>query len=91
MYIIWKKLPCCQGYIKRLNFIYYNNIIFYIFDNTHILLIPPMNTTHTTQKTGGTKLILTVKSLHIGPFFYIQVIFNRWYRVVLCTVKNLSF
>jgi hypothetical protein len=28
-----------------------------------------MNTTHTTQKTGGTKLISTVKSLHIGLFF----------------------
>jgi hypothetical protein len=45
-----KKIPNCQGYIKRLNFIYYNNIILYISDNTHVLLIPPMNITRTTLK-----------------------------------------
>jgi hypothetical protein len=38
-------------------------IPFCIFDNTRILLIPPMNITHT--KNGGTKLISTVGSLHI--------------------------
>jgi hypothetical protein len=42
MYIVSKKIPYCQGYIKRLNFIYYNNIILYISDNTHVLLIPPI-------------------------------------------------
>jgi hypothetical protein len=50
MYIVWKKIPRCQGYIKRLHFIYYNNIILYISDNTYVLLIPPINTTHTTLK-----------------------------------------
>jgi hypothetical protein len=49
MHIIWEK-NLAQGYIKRLDFIYYNNIILYISDNTHILLVPPMNTTHTTLK-----------------------------------------
>jgi hypothetical protein len=33
-YIIWKKKSRCQGCIKRLDFIYYNNIILYISDNT---------------------------------------------------------
>jgi hypothetical protein len=42
MYIIWKIFPRCQGYIKRLDFIYYINIILYISDNTHKLLIPPI-------------------------------------------------
>jgi hypothetical protein len=46
MYIVWKKIPRCQSYIKRLDFIYYNNIS----DNTHGPPIPPMNTTHTTLK-----------------------------------------
>jgi hypothetical protein len=53
MYFIRKKLPRCQAYVKRLDFIYYNNIILYISDNTHnthILLIPPMNITHTILK-----------------------------------------
>jgi hypothetical protein len=47
MYIVWENFPRYQGYIKRPDFIYYNNIILYIFDNTHVLLIPPMNTTRT--------------------------------------------
>jgi hypothetical protein len=46
MYIVWKKFPSCQGYIKGLDFIYYNNIILYISDNTHV----PMNTTRATLK-----------------------------------------
>jgi hypothetical protein len=50
MYIVWDKFPRYQGYVKRLDFIYYNNIILYIFDNTHVLLIPPMNTTRTMLK-----------------------------------------
>jgi hypothetical protein len=51
-----------------------------------------MNTTRTTlKKIGGTELISTVRSLHIGLFYYIGVLFNRWYRVVFCTVKNLNF
>jgi hypothetical protein len=50
MYIVWENFPRYQGYIKRLDFIYYNNIILYIFDNTHVLLIPPMNTTRTMLK-----------------------------------------
>jgi hypothetical protein len=52
MYIIWKKFPVAKVTLKRLGFIYYNNIILYIFDNTHILPIPPMNANHTTQKNG---------------------------------------
>jgi hypothetical protein len=90
MYILWKKILRSQGYIKRLDFIYYNNIILYISDNTNILSIPPMNTTHTTlKKFGGTELISVTRSLRISPFYYIRVLFNRWHRVVLCTVKNL--
>jgi hypothetical protein len=50
VYIVWKNFLRCQGYIKRLDFIYYNNIILYISDNTHVLLIPPMNITRTTLK-----------------------------------------
>jgi hypothetical protein len=50
MYVVWKKLPRCQGYIKRLDFIYYNNIILYIYDSSHVLSIPLMNTTRTTLK-----------------------------------------
>jgi hypothetical protein len=69
MYIVLKKISRCQGYIKRLDFIYYNNIILYISDNICVQPIPPMNTTHTTlKKTGGIELISTVRSLHIGPF-----------------------
>jgi hypothetical protein len=68
MYIVWKKIPRHQGYIKILHFIYYNNIILYISDNTYVLLIPPMNPTHTTLKNSGTELISTVGSLHICPF-----------------------
>jgi hypothetical protein len=60
MYIIWKKFPRCQGYVKRFDSIYYNNVILYISDNTPILLVPPMNITHTTLKTGGTEFISTV-------------------------------
>jgi hypothetical protein len=40
MYIVWKKIPHHQGYIRRLDFIYYNNIILYISDNAHVLPIP---------------------------------------------------
>jgi hypothetical protein len=40
MYIGWKKFSRCQGYVKRLDFIYYNNIILYISDNTHVPPIP---------------------------------------------------
>jgi hypothetical protein len=50
-----------------------------------------MNTTRTTlKKTGGTKLISTVGFLHIGPFILHTSPFQPWYRVVLCTVKNLN-
>jgi hypothetical protein len=35
---------------KKHDFIYYHNIILYISDNTHVLPIPVMNTTHTTLK-----------------------------------------
>jgi hypothetical protein len=79
MYIIWKKFPRCQGYIKRLDFIYYNNIVLYIY-SYH---------SYHAKKTGGTKLISTIGSLHIGPFILHTVLFNWWCRVVLCTVKNL--
>jgi hypothetical protein len=68
MYIVWEKFSCCQGCIRRLDFIYYNNIILYISDNTYVLPIPPMNTTHHAKKIRGTELISTVRSLHIGPF-----------------------
>jgi hypothetical protein len=50
MYIVWKKFPRGQDYIKRLDFIYYNNFNLYISDNTHVLPIPPVNTTRTTLK-----------------------------------------
>jgi hypothetical protein len=50
MYIVWKKFPRCQIYIKRFDFIYYNNIILYISDNTHVLPIPPINITYTMLK-----------------------------------------
>jgi hypothetical protein len=90
MYIVWKKFPRCQGYIKRLDFIYYNNIILYISDNTYVLPIPPMNTTHTTLKKRWYKINLNRRILHIGPFILHKVLFNRWYRVVLCTEKNLT-
>jgi hypothetical protein len=39
MYIVWKNFPRCQSYIKRLDFIYYNNIIVYISDNTQVLSV----------------------------------------------------
>jgi hypothetical protein len=64
MYIIWKKILHCQDYIKILDFIYYNNIILYISDNTRILLIPPIP--H--LKNLWCKLISTVRSLHIDLF-----------------------
>jgi hypothetical protein len=64
MYIIWKNFPA-----DKVTYLIYNNIILYISDNTHILTIPPMNTTHTTlKKTGGIELISTIGSLHIGLF-----------------------
>jgi hypothetical protein len=50
MYIFWKKFSRRQDYIKRLDLIYYNNIILYISDNTYVLLIPPTDTTHVTLK-----------------------------------------
>jgi hypothetical protein len=68
MYIVWKSFPRCQSYLKKHDFIYYHNIILYISDNTYVLPIPPMNTTRTTKKTGGTELISTVGSLHAGHF-----------------------
>jgi hypothetical protein len=68
MYIVWRKFPHCQSYIKRLDFIYYNNIILYISDNTHVPRIPPMNTTHTTLKKPVVQKISIVGSLHIDPF-----------------------
>jgi hypothetical protein len=87
MYIVWKKFPHCQGYIKGLDFIHYDNVISYISDNTHVLPIPPMNTTHTTlKKTGGIELISIVRSLHICHFILhtrpFQLVVQR---VVLCT------
>jgi hypothetical protein len=98
IYIIWKKFPRCQDYIKDL-ISCITTILFCIFS-----IIPIYY--HTTneyhlyhKKTGGTELISTVRSLHIDHFllhssrvllYYIRVIFNRWYMVVLCTVKNLT-
>jgi hypothetical protein len=86
MYIIWKKIPRCQGYIKRLD--YYNNIILYISDNTHILLIPPMNITYTTLKTGGTKLISTIRSLHIDHFLLNTSLFQPMIHDGIVYCKN---
>jgi hypothetical protein len=78
MYIIWKKILRWQPYIKRLDFIYYNNIILYISNNTHILPIPPMSITHTTlQKIGDTELISTIRCLHIDHFLLRTSFFRR--------------
>jgi hypothetical protein len=91
MYIFWKKFPRCQGYIKRLDFIYYNKIILYISDKTHVPPIPHMNTTHTTLKNRWYRIDLNYRILiYICPFKLIRLLFNRWYKVVLCTVKNLK-
>jgi hypothetical protein len=49
MYCLEKISPLPRLH-KKHDFIYYHNIILYIFDNTHVLPIPPMNTTQTTQK-----------------------------------------
>jgi hypothetical protein len=73
MYIIWKNFSRCQSYIKRLDFIYYNNVILYISDNTHILLIPPMKTTYTTLKNRWYRVnlnhqILTYKYFSITSY-----------------------
>jgi hypothetical protein len=64
MNIIWKNFSRCQGYIKRLNFIYYNNIILYISDNTHILPIPHMNTT--TQLLASPNASITSEMVRLG-------------------------
>jgi hypothetical protein len=72
MYIIWIKKYHCEGYTNRLDFIYYNNIILYISDNTHILHIPLMNTTHTTLKNRCYRINLNRRMLkyrlHTSPF-----------------------
>jgi hypothetical protein len=87
MYIFWKNslLPRLH---KKIDFVYYNNIILYIYDNTHILPIPP-NTyeyhQYHTKKTSGTELISTLGSLHIGLFSITYESFStddtRWYCV----------
>jgi hypothetical protein len=47
MYIVWKKFSRSQDYIKRPDFKYYNNMILYISNNTHVLPILAMNITQT--------------------------------------------
>jgi hypothetical protein len=99
MYIFWKNslLPRLH---KKIDFVYYNNIILYIYDNTHILPIPP-NTyeyhQYHTKKTSGTELISTLGSLHIGLFFLLHT--SRFqpmiqggivYRKKLSCMKELS-
>jgi hypothetical protein len=71
----------CLQYLNHFIYIisYITTIPFCISDNSRILLIPHMNTTHTKKKPK--KLISTVGSLHID---YIRVLFNWWYKVVLC-------
>jgi hypothetical protein len=92
MYIIWEKFLRRQGYIKRHDFMYYNNIILYISDNTHVLPIPPMNTTRTTlKKTSGTKLISTIRSLHICPFILHTLLFQLVVQGGIVYRKNLVF
>jgi hypothetical protein len=91
MYIIWKIFYCCQDYIKWLDFTYYNNIIFYISDNTHTTHATYEYHSYHTKKTGGTKLISTVRSLHIGLFYIIYESFSTGGRVILCTLKNIFF
>jgi hypothetical protein len=91
MYIVWKKFHRCQGYIKRFDFIYYNNIIVFISDNTHVLLISPINITHTTlKKTGGTELISTVRLTYRSFYITYESFSTGCTGVVLCTVKNLE-
>jgi hypothetical protein len=56
--------------IKRLDFIYYNNIIFYISDNMHTLIIPPMNITRTTLRNRWYRI-----NLNCQIFLYIHILF----------------
>jgi hypothetical protein len=49
--------------MKKLDFIYYDNIILYISDDTHILPIPPMNTTYTTLKNRWYRINLNCRIL----------------------------
>jgi hypothetical protein len=86
--------------IKRLDFIYYNNIIFYISDNTHTLIIPPMNITHTTLRNRWYRI-----NLNCQVFLYIHVLFfvtyesfstggTGWYCVLkplLCIILTKSY
>lgn len=68
----------------------YTTIILYISDNTHLLLIPPMNTIHTTIKNLWYIICLNRRILTYRSFFYyVRVFFNRWYMVALRTVKSL--
>jgi hypothetical protein len=54
--------------IRIFYFLHYNNISFYIFDNSFILPIRPMNTTVLQLKTDSIELISTVGSLPIGHY-----------------------
>jgi hypothetical protein len=84
MYIIGKILNF-QGYIKRLDFIYYNNIIFYISDNTHTNYeYHPYHTKNRWYKINLNR--------HVFPYmsFFITYVFDRWYEVILCQ-KPLAF
>jgi hypothetical protein len=84
MYIIWKKFPRCQDYVKSFDFIYYN-IIMYISDNTNILFIPSMNTTHITLKNRWYRINLNRQILTYTYFFITyEFFFNRWYMTILC-------
>jgi hypothetical protein len=78
MYIIWKKYSLPPFTRAHLDFIYYNNIILYISDNTHILPIPH-------KKTGVAELISTVGSI---DHFLLHT--SHFQPVVLCTVKKNS-
>jgi hypothetical protein len=69
MYIICKKIPRCPSYYL-IHFIYFISYIttipFYIFNNTLILPIGPLNTnTRQLKKMSHIELISTVESLNI--------------------------
>jgi hypothetical protein len=96
MYIIYKYFP--QPFIQPITCILY--VQFCISDNTRILLIPPMNTTHTTQKNSGIELISIVGSLYmlnshnciqsICSFTMVSFFVRRKARTYVCQKEGLE-
>jgi hypothetical protein len=69
MYVIWKNFP--PPSIHPVTHILH--IPFCISDTTRILLIPPMNITHTTQKNWWYRINLNRQILHIDFFYYTEI------------------